>query len=76
MRYSGKQYRTLDNSDVNGFTYMGVSSYFTTDLRAALAAGAAVDGRASASTTSTTTRYWNFHPYPQRSYSAELKWDL
>jgi iron complex outermembrane receptor protein len=21
-------------------------------------------------------KYWNFHPYPQRSYSAELKWDL
>ena len=19
--------------------------------------------------------YWNFHPYPQRSYSAELKFD-
>ena len=21
-------------------------------------------------------RYWNFHPYPQRSYTAELKFDL
>jgi outer membrane receptor protein involved in Fe transport len=21
-------------------------------------------------------KYWNFHPYPQRSYSAELKFDL
>jgi iron complex outermembrane receptor protein len=21
-------------------------------------------------------RYWNFHPYPQRSYLAELKIDL
>jgi iron complex outermembrane receptor protein len=21
-------------------------------------------------------RYWNFHPYPQRSYTAELKYDL
>jgi iron complex outermembrane recepter protein len=21
-------------------------------------------------------KYWNFHPYPQRTYSAELKFDL
>jgi outer membrane receptor protein involved in Fe transport len=21
-------------------------------------------------------KYWNFHPYPQRAYSAELKYDL
>ena len=75
LRYSGKQYRTLDNSDVNGFTYMGVSSYFTTDLRLrwrparqwTVAFG--IDNL-------NNDKYWNFHPYPQRSYSAELKWDL
>jgi iron complex outermembrane receptor protein len=75
LRYSGKQYRTLDNSDVNGFTYMGVSSYFTTDLRLrwrparqwTVALG--IDNL-------NNYKYWNFHPYPQRSYSAELKWDL
>lgn len=33
-RYSGRQYSTLDNSDVNGFAYMGASKYFTVDLRA------------------------------------------
>ena len=33
-RYSGRQFRTLDNSDVNGFAYMGVSRFFTVDLRA------------------------------------------
>src|SRR5207247_390947 len=27
-RYSSNQFRTLDNSDVNGFTYMGVSRFF------------------------------------------------
>jgi iron complex outermembrane receptor protein len=21
-------------------------------------------------------KYWNFHPYPQRTWVAELKWDL
>ena len=75
LRYSGKQYRTLDNSDVNGFTYMGVSSYFTTDLRLRWRTGAAVD-RGARHRQPQQLQYWNFHPYPQRSYSAELKWDL
>jgi len=74
-RYSGPQYRTLNNADVNGFTYQGVSKYFTTDLRVhyridrqwSVAAG--IDNL-------NNYPYWNFHPYPQRSYSAELKFDL
>ncbi|MCJ0764673.1 TonB-dependent receptor [Variovorax terrae] len=74
-RYSGSQYRTLNNSDTNGFAYMGVSKYFTTDLRVRyrisrqLAASFGIDNLNNA-------QYWNFHPYPQRSYSAELKFDL
>lgn len=74
-RYSGAQFRTLDNSDVNGFSYQGVSRFFTVDLRAryqfsrhvALAVG--IDNL-------NNDKYWNFHPYPQRSYVAELKIDL
>lgn len=74
-RYSGRQYRTLDNSDVNGFTWQGVSKYFTTDVRvrwqvskqATVAFG--IDNLNNA-------RFWNFHPYPQRSTTAELKFDL
>ncbi len=74
-RYSGRQYRTLDNSDTNGFTYQGVSPYFTTDVRVRwqvskqLTAAFGIDNL-------NNDRYWNFHPYPQRSYSAELKFDL
>ncbi|MFD0667591.1 TonB-dependent receptor [Ramlibacter sp. MAHUQ-53] len=74
-RYSGTQYRTLNNSDVNGFTYMGVSRFLVLDLRVrhqltkttALAFG--IDNL-------TGERYWNFHPYPQRSLFAEMKVDL
>ncbi|WPB57711.1 TonB-dependent receptor [Xylophilus sp. GOD-11R] len=74
-RYSGRQYRTLDNSDVNGFTYQGVSRFFTTDLRVRYriarqwTAAFGIDNL-------NNYQYWNFHPYPQRSYTAELKWDL
>jgi iron complex outermembrane recepter protein len=75
VRYSGKQYSTLDNSDMNGAAYQGSSRYLTTDLRVRYrfarqwTAALGVDNL-------NNYQYWNFHPYPQRSYSAELKWDL
>jgi iron complex outermembrane receptor protein len=74
-RYSGRQYSTLDNSDPNGFAYQGASKYFTTDLRVVWridrhwAAALGIDNL-------NNYKYWNFHPYPQRTWSAELKWDL
>ncbi|HEX7648449.1 MAG TPA: TonB-dependent receptor, partial [Noviherbaspirillum sp.] len=74
-RYSGTQYRTLNNADVNGYTYQGVSKYFTTDLRVRYqiakqwSAAFGIDNL-------NNYQYWNFHPYPQRSYTAELKFDM
>ncbi|MEP7299045.1 MAG: TonB-dependent receptor [Burkholderiales bacterium] len=75
VRYSGAQYRTLNNADVNGFTYQGVSSYVTADVRVRYqinrqwSAAVGIDNL-------NNDQYWNFHPYPQRSYSAELRFDL
>jgi iron complex outermembrane receptor protein len=74
-RYSGPQYRTLNNADVNGHTYQGVSKYFTTDVRVRYQ----IDRQWSVAfgiDNLNNDKYWNFHPYPQRSYSAELKFDL
>lgn len=74
-RYSGRQYRTLNNADINGFAYMGVSRYATADMRLLWK----IDRQWSAAfgiDNLNNDRYWNFHPYPQRSYSAELKFDL
>jgi len=74
-RYSGPQFRTLDNSDVNGFTYQGVSHFFVVDVRLLhriskqWRAAFGIDNLAN-------DHYWNFHPYPQRSYVAELQFDL
>ena len=74
-RYSGNQYSTLNNSDPNGFAYMGASKYFTTDLRVRYqvarqwTASFGIDNL-------NNYKYWNFHPYPQRTYVAELKFDL
>ena len=72
-RYSGAQYRTLNNADVNGYTYQGVSSYLTTDLRVRYT----IDRQWTAAfgiDNLNNDQYWNFHPYPQRSYTFELKW--
>ena len=74
-RYSGPQFRTLNNADVNGTTYQGVSEFFTLDARVRYKAGK--NWSASFGIDNLNNyQYWNFHPYPQRSYSAELKWDL
>ena len=72
VRYSGDQYSQLDNSDVNGFAYQGASRYLILDLRAhyrinpktVVAIG--IDNL-------TDQEYWNFHPYPRRTFVAELK---
>ena len=75
VRYSGDQYSQLDNSDVNGFAYQGASRYLIADRRlrwrvqqrTVLALG--IDNLGN-------EEYWNFHPYPKRSYVAELKHDF
>ncbi|BDT57947.1 hypothetical protein MasN3_14410 [Massilia varians] len=74
-RYSGRQFSTLDNSDPNGFAYQGASRYFT------------VDGRVTWKSVTHWTvalgvdnlnnyRYWNFHPYSQRTWVVEGRYDL
>ena len=72
LRHSGQQFNTLNNSDTNGYAYMGVSPFTTVDVRARWqidpmwTAAFGIDNL-------TGQTYWNFHPYPQRSYTAELK---
>jgi iron complex outermembrane receptor protein len=73
-RYSGPQFSTLDNSDPNGFAYQGASKFFTTDVRLRYqfdrhwSAAAGIDNL-------NNYKYWNFHPYPQRTFTAEVKFD-
>ncbi|MYN40453.1 TonB-dependent receptor [Duganella sp. FT109W] len=74
-RYSGRQYSTLDNSDVNGFAYQGSSKYFTADARVRYRFNAQWS-MALGIDNLNNYQYWNFHPYPQRTYVAELKFDL
>jgi iron complex outermembrane receptor protein len=75
MRYSGTQYGTLDNSDPNGFAYTGFSRYFVTDVRVRYKA--ARNWSASFGVDNLNNdKYWAFHPYPQRTVVAEIRFDL
>lgn len=74
-RYSGKQYNTLDNTDVNGFAYQGASRYFTTDVRVRYQITRQVSAAVGIDNLN-NYKFWNFHPYPQRSYMAEVKVSL
>jgi iron complex outermembrane receptor protein len=74
VRFSGTQYSTLDNSDPNGYAYQGASPYISGDLRLRyqparrwhVAVG--VDNAGN-------YQYWNFHPYPDRTYIGEVQFD-
>ena len=74
-RYSGVQFNTLDNSDKNGHTYGGTSNYFVVDWRTRYriakqwTASVGIDNL-------NNQKYWASHPYTQRTYMAELKFDL
>jgi len=73
VRYSGRQYSQLDNSDVNGYAYTGVSDFLVVDARVRwrlapnLVASLGVDNL-------TDREYWNFHPYPARTWLVDLKY--
>ncbi len=75
VRYSGDQYSQLNNSDVNGFAYQGASRYLILDVRTRYriapktVAAIGIDNL-------TKEEYWNFHPYPKRTYVIELKHDF
>lgn len=75
LRFSGDQYATLNNADANGMAYQGVSRFTVLDLRARYA----VNGKLAAAfgiDNLTNEEYWNFHPYPKRTFTAELKYDF
>jgi iron complex outermembrane receptor protein len=64
-RYSGQQF----------FACQGASRYFTTDLRLHFKAAKNWSGAVCIDNLN-NYKYWNFHPYPQRTLVTELKFDL
>jgi iron complex outermembrane receptor protein len=71
LRHSGRQYNTLDNSDINPNTYAGTSSYTVWDLKTNyrfhrhLEASFGINNLFD-------RKYYVFHPYPGRTLFGEL----
>ncbi|THD34870.1 MAG: TonB-dependent receptor [Sphingomonas sp.] len=70
-RYASRLYGTLDNSDLVGNTYQGFDHYLVVDLRAQFTVakrytlGLGVDNVGN-------DKYFLFHPFPQRTFHADL----
>lgn len=71
-RYSGRQYNTLDNSDVHPQTFGGASSYFVVDAKLKLRLGANAELGFGVDN-ATDRRYFVYHPYPGRTFYTEGK---
>ena len=72
-RYSDKLWTTLDNSDVNPNTYQGFAAWFVADLHV----NCRIDRHWSASLgldNVLNRKYFLFHPFPQRTLVANLKY--
>ncbi|PPD21075.1 MAG: TonB-dependent receptor [Methylobacter sp.] len=72
-RYSSRQFGQLDNSDVNADTFIGLGSFFVIDLRARYQLTKQISIAAGIDNVNDEA-YFIFHPFPQRSYFAELKY--
>jgi iron complex outermembrane receptor protein len=72
LRYSGRQYNTLDNSDVNPDTFGGVSTVQQLDLKASWRPARRVE-LALGVDNATDQRAYQFHPFPARTWVAELR---
>ncbi len=74
IRYSGRQYNTINNSDVNFDVFGATSKFLVADARLSYRFGKLL--RASFGVDNLgNQKYYAFHPYPQRTYHAELRLD-
>jgi iron complex outermembrane receptor protein len=74
LRYSGRQFNTLDNSDTHSHTYTGTSPFLVADMRVRYRHDAHVSAALGIDNLTNAT-YWNFHPYTQRTWSMEMRYD-
>ena len=74
-RYSGKQYKQLDNSDINQDVYTANSAYFVVDTRVTYTFSKHFKGAVGIDNLN-NNHYYAYHPMPQRTYHAELKYDF
>ena len=72
LRYSSGQFGRLDNTDTNGFSYTGLTSYTVVDLRANYRINKHVTIIGGIDNVN-NEKYWIFHPMPQRTYFTQVR---
>jgi iron complex outermembrane receptor protein len=74
LRYSGRQFNTLDNTDRNSDAYTGTSPFLVADMRLRYRHDAHTSVALGVDNVTGRT-YWNFHPYNQRTWSLDVSVD-
>jgi len=74
-RFASRNWAMLDNSDHFGNTYQGFYKYFVVDVRAVYRLSDHLELAAGIDNVN-NDKYFLFHPFPQRSYTASLSWKL
>jgi iron complex outermembrane receptor protein len=74
-RLSSRNFAALDNSDIVADTYQGFDRFFVVDLRATYKVSQRAELALGVDNVN-NDRYFLFHPFPQRSVTAELHWKL
>ncbi|WP_227869204.1 TonB-dependent receptor [Nitrosospira lacus] len=74
LRYSSRQFGQLNNTDTNGFSYTGLTSYTVVDLRANYRLSKQVMISAGIDNVN-NEKYWVFHPMPQRTYFTQIRFN-
>jgi iron complex outermembrane receptor protein len=74
-RFASRNYASLTNDDIVGQTYQGFYKYAVVDLRAVYRLSDHLDLALGVDNIN-NDRYFLFHPFPQRSFSAQVNWKL
>ncbi len=74
-RYSSRLHGTIDNSDIIGNVYQGFYKYFVVDLRADVKVNDHMNFALGVDNVN-NDKYFLFHPFPQRSFFAQVGWKL
>lgn len=72
VRYQGKMYSTLDNADTNYDVYQSFGSFVVADIRVQYQFAKGLSGSFGIDNLN-NDKYWEFHPFPQRSFFADVK---
>jgi iron complex outermembrane recepter protein len=72
VRYQGRMYSTLDNADTNYDVYQSFGSFVVADVRVHYEVSKSLSGSFGIDNLN-NAKYWEFHPFPQRTFTFDIK---